>query len=78
MSTAQIQPAKKLSNLQLELLKLYAHNVSEEDLLTIKKFLSPYFLKKAISEANQVWDARGYTNELMEEWIASKSKDLKI
>jgi len=78
MSTAQIQPAKKLSNLQLELLKLYAHNVSEEDLLTIKKLLSPYFLKKAISEANQVWDAKGYTNELMEEWITSKSKDLKI
>ncbi len=77
MSNAQIQPAKKLSNLQLELLKLYARGVADEDLVVIKRFLARYFLKKTVEEANKVWDAAGYTNELMEEWRNSKSKALK-
>ena len=35
-----------LSPLQLELLKIYAMNHSEEDLLEIKKMLGQYFAKK--------------------------------
>ncbi len=77
MSTTQIQPAKKLSNLQMELLKLYAKDVSDEDLLVIKKFLSKYFLDKAVQEANHAWDAKGYTEALMAEWRKTKSSDLK-
>ncbi len=58
-----------LSNLQLELLKLYAHNVSDEDLLVIKHYLAQYFINRAIQEADQVWVDKGYDNKLMEEWI---------
>ncbi len=57
-----------LSNLQLELLKIYAHNVSEEDLLAIKRYLAQYFLNKAIQEADQIWAEKGYDNNLMEKW----------
>jgi hypothetical protein len=35
------------SNLQKELLKLYANNVSEEDLLQIRLLISNYFADKA-------------------------------
>ena len=35
--------AKKLSELQLELLKIYSFNPSKEDLMEIKKMLAKYF-----------------------------------
>jgi hypothetical protein len=56
--------SEPLSNLQLELLKLYATNLPEEDLLSIKRLLARYFMKKAIQRADAIWDERGYTNDL--------------
>ena len=38
--------SKKLSPLQLELLKIYSFNPEEEDLLAIKRMLGLYFAKK--------------------------------
>ncbi|MFK7946004.1 MAG: hypothetical protein AB8G11_00320 [Saprospiraceae bacterium] len=61
-----VQP---LSNMQLELLKLYSNNVSDEDLLAIKRLLAKFFMQKAIKEADKVWDEKGYTNETMENWL---------
>jgi hypothetical protein len=61
--------AQPLSNIQLELLKLYANNVSEEDLLAIKRLLAKFFMQKAIQEADKVWDEKGYTNETMDNWL---------
>lgn len=58
-----------LSNIQLELLKLYANNVSEKDLLAIKRLLAKFFMQKAIAEADKVWDEKGYTNETMDNWL---------
>ncbi|MFN7116843.1 MAG: hypothetical protein ACK4TA_08595 [Saprospiraceae bacterium] len=57
-----------MSNLQLELLKIYATNVSDEDLLAIKRMLAKFFMEKAIQRADEIWDERGYTNEQMQEW----------
>jgi hypothetical protein len=57
------------SNLQLELLKLYATNVPEADLLEIKRLLARFFMKKAITEADEIWDERKYTPELMAKWL---------
>lgn len=57
-----------MSNLQLELLKIYATNVSDEDLLAIKRMLAKFFIEKAIQHADEIWEERGYTDELMEEW----------
>jgi len=53
----------KLSNLQLELLKLFARNISEKDLLKIKDLLVQYFAKKATDAANKVWDEKGWTDK---------------
>jgi hypothetical protein len=58
-----------LSNIQIELLKMYATSISEEDLLHIRRYLANYFMQKAINEADKIWDERGYTNELMDEWL---------
>ena len=58
-----------LSNLQQELLKLYASNISDADLLAIKSFLAKFFAEKAIDEADKIWDEKGYTNETMKNWL---------
>ncbi len=61
------------SNLQLELLKLYASNIPDADLLEIKRYLARFFMKKAISEADKIWDERGYTPELMSQILEGKN-----
>lgn len=45
-----------LSNLQLELLKLYANNIDGKKLLEIKLLLSNYFAQKATEAIDIVWE----------------------
>lgn len=58
-----------LSNLQLELLKLFAHNVTDEQLLDIKDMLAQYFAQQAIQEADKIWEQKGYSQDTMEKWL---------
>lgn len=64
----QSQVSPPLSNMQMELLKLYSMNISDETLIEIRRMLAKFFWKKTIAEADRIWVERGYTNELMEEW----------
>jgi hypothetical protein len=52
-------PSPPFSNLQLELLKLYAGDVSEQDLQKIRELLVRFFLEKAKDAADQAWDEKG-------------------
>ena len=49
------------SNLQLELLKLYANGVSDEQLLEIKWLLGKYFAEKASDEMDAFISEKGLT-----------------
>lgn len=51
------------TNLQLELLKVFSHDLSENELKEIKAMLLEYFSKKAISEADKVWDEKKWDEE---------------
>jgi hypothetical protein len=64
-----MQIAPPMSNLQQELLKLYAANIADEDLLHIKAYLAQYFAAKAIADADRIWDEKGYSNETMKSWL---------
>lgn len=64
-----MKAVQTLSNLQQELIKLYSSDISEEDLLHIKKYLASYFANKAIDEADAIWEQKGYTNETMNHWL---------
>ena len=55
-----------LTNLQLELLKLYAQEVSDEDLRAIKKMLAKYFAEKAMDAADKVWEEKEWNDEVVE------------
>lgn len=49
-----------LTNVQLELLKVFSHELKEEDLLELRKVLVEFFARRAIALANKAWDAKGW------------------
>jgi len=55
--------AQSLSNLQLELLKVYSRHVEDEDVIAIRKMLATYFAEKAVRMADEVWLKRGWKSE---------------
>lgn len=64
MGHSQIQTIPQpFTNLQLELLRLYARKITEQDLLQIKTMLAQYFMDKASDLADKVWDEKGLTEE---------------
>lgn len=58
-----------LNPLQLEMLKLFSRKVDNNDLMEIKRMIVKYFAEKAIREADEVWEEKGWTNETMEEFL---------
>jgi hypothetical protein len=43
------------------------------DLLELKKVLAKFYSDKAIKQANEIWDAKGLTDEDMDKWFNEKS-----
>jgi hypothetical protein len=54
---------QSLTNLQLELLKVYARQISDEDVLAIQKMIANYFAQKAMNLADEVWDKNEWSTE---------------
>ncbi len=61
-----------LSNMQLELLKLYAAGVPDAYLGEIKEIIARYLLAKAREEAGKVWQEKGYTQETAQQWVSGQ------
>ena len=47
----------------LELLPTFTHQISDEDVLAIRKMLSDYFAKNAIDLADNAWEINNWTAE---------------
>jgi hypothetical protein len=62
-----------LSNVQMELMKLYSTNLSDKELAELKDVLAKFYADKAITKANEIWDAKGLTDADMENWLNKKS-----
>ncbi len=63
------QASHRLTNMQLELLRLFKHNLTETQLLEIRDLLSKYFAEKAAEEMDKVWNEKGLTGETMDSWL---------
>ena len=59
--------AHKLSNLQLELLKIYSFNVKDEQLLEIKNTLGNHFADKVTEDIDKLFDVKGWGLEKIQE-----------
>jgi len=60
MKPSTIEPP--LSNVQLELLKLYAAGVPDETLLELKTTMARFFMDKMRRSADAVWEEKGYSD----------------
>jgi hypothetical protein len=60
---------KPLTNLQLELIKMFSLDLSEEQLLDVKKLLSGYFADQASDEMDRLWEENNWSNETMDNWL---------
>jgi hypothetical protein len=58
----------KLSNLQIELLKLYANDISENSLLEIKQMLAKYFADRTSDLMDQFCAANNISEQDMMDW----------
>ena len=58
-----------LTNIQLELLKLYSTNISEPELLELKDILANFYAKKSIQYANKAWNEKKLTHKDMDDWL---------
>ncbi len=67
MATSHTVPTR-LSNLQNELLKLYAYNVSDDQIKDIRKMLADYFAQKIDVEMNQLWESNNWDDQTIESW----------
>lgn len=63
-----------LSNMQLELLKVFSHDLKEQELLELKQLLVQFFAKRAIQAANQLWDEKGWNDEDVDRFLETKMR----
>lgn len=61
--------ANKLTNLQQEILKLYAQQVSETDLQNIRALIGQYFADRLTTLADKAWNEQGWSAQTMHDWL---------
>jgi hypothetical protein len=65
---------KPLSNLQLELLKLYSIPLSESELVEVKQVLALHFANRLSKHVDDLWQKQGLTKEDMEQWLHNENQ----
>jgi hypothetical protein len=63
-----MEVTKQLSNLQIELLRVFNFELSEEQLKEIRALLADYFAEKVTSEMDALFEANDWGEEKIEEW----------
>lgn len=63
-----MEAAGKLTNVQIELLKLFQYNLPEKQLAEIKNMLAKYFAATATAEMDKLWEDNDWSNDTMNTW----------
>lgn len=58
-----------LSNVQKEILKAFSVNLDEQDLQDFKKNIAQFMLQKIRTEADKVWEEKGYNEDSVKDWL---------
>ena len=69
--------SQPLTNVQLELLKIFSYNLDNQELQDLKDIIANYFANKAIKAANTVWDEKEWTNEDVDRMLNTKMRKSK-
>ena len=63
-----MQSTNELSNLQLELLKIYSFDVSEVQLKEIKQLLANYFADQITNDMDRLFEKKKWNSDIIKEW----------
>lgn len=58
----------KLTNLQLELIQTFAYALPDEQMAEIRQLLAQYFLDKADTEMDRLWQENAWDENTVNEW----------
>ena len=61
-----------LTNLQAELLKLFARQIPDEQLEELKNVIARFLLEKARDKADKIWDEKGYDEQAIDKLLQKK------
>lgn len=67
-----MEAAHNLTNLQLELLKMFKYELSDNQMMEIKQLLAKYFASKASDEMDRLWEENEWTNDTMDDWTQER------
>jgi hypothetical protein len=67
-NSVSVQP-HALTNVQMELIKLYSTNLNDNELLELKNILVQHFSRKAINEADSLWKEKEMSAQTMDDWL---------
>ncbi|MEM6298028.1 MAG: hypothetical protein AAF740_04990 [Bacteroidota bacterium] len=62
-------PSKPFTNLQLELLQLFARDLPEQNLLELKQLIAQYLFLEMRKKADAIWEEKGYSEETVNYWL---------
>ena len=60
------------SNTQLEILRAFSHQLSEQELKNLRKVLARFFADRLTREADKVWEEKNWSDEKMNELLNTK------
>jgi len=63
-----MEATKGLTNLQLELVKLFSFEVSEDELKELKQILVDYFASKITEDMDKLFEENNWDESKIEEW----------
>ena len=68
--------AQKLTNLQIELIRLFSYQIPDNQIVEIKDLLAKYFADVATREMDKLWEENQWNNGTMETWANEHLKTL--
>jgi len=63
-----MEVTQKLSNLQLELIKVFSYQLNDIQLFEIRDILTKYFADKATQEMDDLWIENKWNSNTMDDW----------
>ena len=64
--------AQLFTNVQLELLKVFSHQVEDTALLELRQMLAQFFAQRVIAAADTAWDENGWTDADVDRLLTTK------
>ncbi|MFY8112381.1 MAG: hypothetical protein ACOVKP_10270 [Flavobacterium sp.] len=65
------------TNVQLELLKTFSHQLTESDLIALKKTIALFFAERLTVQADKVWEEQNWNDDLMDKKLHTKMRKSK-